>query len=102
MSEKYFQFENATFEFPLARRRCRCLWQSDRAVRQREQGMIRPPSLSSSHLQWCHHPHPCSLQAADVWPKPDNLRFIEPNFSNAPLHILSNGNGVATMGKVIN
>ena len=43
-----------------------------------------------------------SLQAADVWPKPDKLRFIQPNCSNAPLHILSDSNGVATVGKVIN
>ena len=60
------------------------------AVRQRQQGMIRPPSQSLSHLQRRHHPHPCSLQAADVWPKLDTLRFIQPNCSNAPLHILSN------------
>ena len=67
-----------------------CVWQSERAV-----------SQSSWHLQRRHHPHPCSLVSADVWPKPGTLRFIQPNCSNAPLHILSNGNGVATMGKVI-
>ena len=29
----------------------------------------------------------------------NTLRFIQPNCSNAPLHILSNGNGVATREK---
>jgi len=31
----------------------------------------------------------------------DTMSFIQPNCTNAPLHILSNDNGFATMGKVI-